>query len=223
VRRLARGRTKTLTVRVVLLLLAIPALFVGNQACSRCHAEIAGSYGTTPMSISSGRVSNVANGSFRHAPSGVQYEIDGRGWSGSRKAPHTASGSWSITWGPAPRGRSFLFRNGSFLFEAPVTWYTRNNAWDVSPGYESDRVSRWNRAVEPSCLQLPCKPTAVAAGDANAYRDPPFEENGVSCERCHGPGSLHIEGKGAMVNPAKLAPAAAIRSVRSAIFQAMRV
>jgi hypothetical protein len=29
----------------------------------------------------------------------------------------------------------------------------------------------------------------------------------VACERCHGPGSLHIEGKGKMVNPAKLEPA----------------
>ena len=29
----------------------------------------------------------------------------------------------------------------------------------------------------------------------------------LRCERCHGPGSLHIEGKGKMVNPAKLEPA----------------
>ena len=41
----------------------------------------------------------------------------------------------------------------------------------------------------------------------NAYADPAFDQNGISCERCHGPGSLHIEGKGRMVNPAKLAPA----------------
>ena len=33
---------------------------------------------------------------------------------------------------------------------------------------------------------------------------PPFQEGGVSCERCHGAGDSHAAGRGKIVNPAKL-------------------
>jgi tetratricopeptide (TPR) repeat protein len=137
----------------------------------------------------------------------MRYDIDPTG------LVHFARGSTSgerrleYYVGSGAAGRSFLFRRDGFLFEAPVTWYTQKNAWDVSPGYESDRASRWNRAVEPSCLFCHASQTQWREGTQNAYRDPPFEHNGVSCERCHGPGSLHVEGQGAVVNPAKLDPA----------------
>lgn len=64
---------------------------------------------------------------------------------------------------------------------------------------------RLTRAVEPSCLQ--CHASRVRpVRTQNRYGDPPFLENGVSCERCHGPGSEHAHdpAKSPMVNPAKL-------------------
>jgi hypothetical protein len=189
---------------MVLLLLAVPALFVGNQACARCHVEIAKAYLATPMAQSSGPVKTIPPGSFRHAASGVEYQMEASGRVRFSKGPLRGERRLEFYIGSSAAGRSFLYRNGNFLFEAPVTWYTRNNAWDVSPGYESDRVSRWNRAIEPSCLLCHASRTDWKKGTQNAYGNPPFTENGVSCERCHGPGSLHIEGKGTMVNPAKL-------------------
>src|SRR6185295_16366954 len=51
-------------------------------------------------------------------------------------------------------------------------------------------------------------------GTQNKYETPPFEEGGVACVRCHGPGEAHIRkmragdaASGAsIINPAKLAP-----------------
>jgi len=60
------------------------------------------------------------------------------------------------------------------------------------------------RAVEPSCLFCHASQIRWREGTQNAYGDPAFGQNGVGCERCHGPGSLHVEGKAKMVNPAKL-------------------
>ncbi len=64
----------------LILLFAIPAIFVGNQACAPCHAEIVKAYNATPMAMSSGRdLSPLTPGTFRHSPSGVRYDIDSSG------------------------------------------------------------------------------------------------------------------------------------------------
>jgi len=187
-----------------MLLFAIP-LFVGSQACAGCHAAIARAYRATPMAISSGRITApVSAGSFRHRASEVSYDIEASGL--VRFSKGVASGTRQLDYyiGSGVAGRSFLYTRGGFLFEAPVTWYAQTRSWDVSPGYEADRTSRWNRPVEPSCLLCHASQTRWREDSQNAYLDPAFEQNGVGCERCHGPGSLHIQGKGKMVNPAKL-------------------
>jgi len=192
----------------LILLFAIPALFVGNQACVPCHAEIVKAYNATPMAMSSGRnLQPLTPGSFRHSTSGVRYDIDSSGQVSFSRG--TAKGERHLDYyiGSGAAGRSFLYARNGFLFEAPVTWYTQTGKWDVSPGYERDTVSRWNRAIEPSCLACHASQPRWREGSQNAYGNPPFEHDGVACERCHGPGSLHIEGKGKMVNPAKLEPA----------------
>jgi hypothetical protein len=191
----------------LLLLFAIPAFFVGNQACEPCHASIVKAYSATPMAISSGRNrSPVTPGTFRHAVSGVRYDISDSGLVRFSKGGARGERQLDYYIGSGAAGRSFLYARDGFLFEAPVTWYTQAGKWDVSPGYERDGVSRWNRAVEPSCLACHASQTRWREGSQNQYGDPPFTQDGVGCERCHGPGSLHIEGKGKMVNPAKLEP-----------------
>jgi predicted CXXCH cytochrome family protein len=192
----------------MMLFLAIPALFVGNQACSRCHDAISRSYVVTPMAISSGRnLPPLVPGSFRHDASQVRYDIDAKGLVRLSKAEARDQRQLSYYFGSGVAGRSFGYLRDGFLFEAPVTWFAQTGSWDVSPGYASDPTSRWSRPVEPSCLFCHASQTRWRAGTMNAYADPAFDQNGISCERCHGPGSLHIEGKAAMVNPARLAPA----------------
>ena len=192
----------------MLLFLAIPALFVGNQACSGCHSAIYRSYSVTPMAMSSGRGSGpLTSGSFRHAASQVRYDIDANGLVRLSKGQKRDQRQLSYYIGSGVAGRSFGYVRDGFLFEAPVTWYAQTGSWDVSPGYASDTASRWSRPIEPSCLFCHASQTRRREGTLNAYADPAFVQNGIGCERCHGPGSLHVEGKAEMVNPARLAPA----------------
>ena len=53
--------------------------------------------------------------------------------------------------------------------------------------------------------ELPHQRDAAAqAGTENRFPGKPFQHAGITCERCHGAGKGHGEGKGPIVNPAKL-------------------
>jgi tetratricopeptide (TPR) repeat protein len=191
------------------------ASYVGNQACAKCHQEIARGYAQTPMATSSGAVGDdVVEGEFRHNPSGVRYRIvreNGAAWLEYERRDGARAGDWlqgrrqlQYFIGSNAAGRSFLSIIDRFLFQAPVTWYAQSRRWDVSPGYETDREMRFSRPIEANCLYCHASQSQPVFDTQNRYVDPPFTQPGVGCERCHGPGSLHARGLGAMINPAKL-------------------
>lgn len=215
---------------------ALGADFVGNKACSPCHAAIFRAYSQTPMSQSSGKVGaqdqkeNFGAAEFRDARGtfsytvrpdyqlefaqlgpiqpGVQQPLSGR-----RNLPFFI--------GSGAAARTFLLDSGGFLFESPATYYSRTNSWKASPGFASLDYPYLTRPIAPGCLQCHASGIQPKAGTLNSYEATPFLENGVACERCHGAGSDHVAFFGAsqrttpvrpeaakMVNPAKLAPAA---------------
>src|SRR5689334_11073652 len=181
------------------MLLLATALFVGSQACRECHAEIAEAYSRTPMARSSGAVESVPEAEF--TASGQRYRISGnRLWFDQGSAP------FDYFIGSNSKGRTYLFQREGYLFELPVTWYVHPGSWDASPGYDQYREVHLDRAVELSCLSCHASRVRYVQGTQNRYGDPPFADNGVACERCHGPGSEHVQDpSGApMVNPAKL-------------------
>ncbi|MEO7143982.1 MAG: tetratricopeptide repeat protein [Bryobacteraceae bacterium] len=164
------------------------------------------------MARSSGIVSGkLTPGVFEHTNSGVSYRIESPGIVHISKGARQTERKLDYFIGSGAAGQSFLSSQNGFVFEAPITWYARQGRWDMSPGYEDDRVSRWNRAVEADCLNCHSSQIRFAPGFENLYADPPFAQSGVGCERCHGPGSEHVAEHGAgrpqMINPAKLDPA----------------
>jgi tetratricopeptide (TPR) repeat protein len=76
----------------------------------------------------------------------------------------------------------------------------------MSPGYESSRQMPFNRPIEPSCLTCHASQVRAVSGTDNRYDAEPFAQGGIGCERCHGPGSEHIKGRAAMIDPARLDP-----------------
>jgi predicted CXXCH cytochrome family protein len=187
--------------------------FVGNHACARCHAQITDSYSRTSMALASGPAAqNLSSADFLHPASGVHYRIyeeNGRAWlSFDRPGDALVKGKRELLYyiGSGRRGRTYLFSTNGFLFESPINWYTKKAVWDMAPAYRDVREMPLNLPAYPSCMA--CHTSQMRPpqpGTDNRYSTPAFLHDGVSCERCHGPGADHVNG-GAIVNPAKLSP-----------------
>jgi predicted CXXCH cytochrome family protein len=203
-----------------------PGGYVGNQACARCHRSIYESYQQTPMARASGlALEDLKPASFVHAKSGVHYLIyskDAKVWlSFERPGDPALSGKRQLLYflGSGHRGRTYLFSVDGFVFESPINWYADRKVWDMAPAYGSAREIPMNLPAYVNCLQ--CHTSGMqlpVKGTENEYPTPLFAQNGVGCERCHGPGALHAEDKASakysvranrtdIVNPIKL-PAA---------------
>lgn len=151
------------------------------------------------MARSAGRAEPLAQASFVAA--GHSYGVEG-----NRLTFEGGSSTIDYFVGSNTAGRTWLREFAGYLFELPITWYTQKARWDASPGYEKEPWVRLSRPVEPSCLQCHASRVRPVRGTQNRYADPPFLEGGVSCERCHGPGSEHVRDPAvaSMVNPARL-------------------
>jgi tetratricopeptide (TPR) repeat protein len=183
------------------MLLLAAAVFIGNQACRPCHPAITEAYARTPMAQSSGRAESIRPAEFTSARH--RYRI-------VDNALHFTEGSAPMQFfiGSNTSGRSYLTEREGYLFELPVTWYAKKQLWAASPGYETNAEVRLDRPIDPSCLGCHASGLRPVLGTQNRYGDPPFSENGVSCERCHGPAGEHVQNpaKSPLVNPAKLTP-----------------
>ena len=185
---------------------------VGNDACRPCHQAIYDSYSHTAMARTSGPAFPPLEGSFRHAPSGVSYRVYREGqtarlsYERGSGAPLRGMQELKYYVGSNTRGRTFLFDIDGFLYQAPINYYAARNVWDMSPGYAALRAMELNHPVDSTCLFCHAsRVQPVRAGTVNGFDGPPFLQNGVGCERCHGGGSEHVKGAGPMVNPAALA------------------
>ena len=186
---------------------------VGNDACAACHRTIYDSYSSTAMARTSGpALPNLIEGSFYHSPSDVSYRVQHRGelalLTYERSGPRPLRGAQELKYhvGSNTRGRTFLFEIERFLYQSPINYYAVNDRWDMSPGYSHLVAMELNHPVDPTCLF--CHASRVqppVKGTVNQFAGDAFLQPGVGCERCHGPGSDHVYGRGRMVNPAKLA------------------
>lgn len=200
---------------------AAGADFVGSQSCAACHADLYRSFMQTQMAQSSGRVGTAAaqeqfdRTEFRDSPGQFSYRVGRAGSAyyfdflqqGARQ-PIQGRRQFQYFVGSGAAARSYLMSVDGFLYEAPVSYYNRSASWNSAPGYAGFDYPYLTRPILPGCLQCHASGIQHIAGTQNAYATPPFLEGGVSCERCHGPGSDHIATGKPMVSPEKLAPAA---------------
>ena len=186
----------------------------GSAVCAPCHRAIYESYRATPMARSARKLDPGAaperfeRASFTHAGSGFRYRVSG--YTLEFDNPSTAlTGTKRLAYavGSGVRAFSYLIADDGFLFEAPVAYYTATKAWGLAPGYDGYSYPFLTRPIVPGCLSCHASGLQLQASTLNRYETPPFLEGGVSCERCHGGGELHVKmPSGGIVNPAKLAP-----------------
>jgi predicted CXXCH cytochrome family protein len=187
--------------------------YVGNEVCARCHATIVESYSRTNMARASGLANeNFIPADFTHKNSGVHYRIyeeGGRVWlSFDRPSDPSVHGKRELLYylGSGHRGLTYLFSTDGFVFESPINWYGKSHIWDMTPAYQDTKEIPLNLPAFTSCLYCHISEMRPPlSGTENRYAMPLFMHSGVTCERCHGPGAVHVKG-GPIVNPAKLAP-----------------
>ena len=113
--------------------------------------------------------------------------------------------------GTGANGFSYLVQRGDYLFQAPLSFYSRTRSWDLSPAHEMG----FDRPIVTGCIVCHSGQPQPVANRNGLYQQPPFKELAIGCERCHGPGQLHVEARtkgtppsaGAdlsIVNPARL-------------------
>ena len=206
---------------------AAGAEFVGNQACAPCHPAIYRSFLGTPMANASGRVGTgeprerFDRAEFRDSLGAFAYRVGQEAGSyffefrqqGATQPGTTQRGTiqgiegrrqLEYFVGSGAAARSYLLSYEGFLYEAPVAYYSNSASWKSPPGYASLDYPYLTRPIRPGCLVCHASGIQPIPGTQNAYASPPFREGGVSCERCHGPGSDHIAAGKPMINPAKL-------------------
>jgi hypothetical protein len=107
----------------------------------------------------------------------------------------------------------FTEENG-FIYQAPLTFYTQKGKWDLPPGFEKGNNTRFSRKIGLECMSCHNAMPNLLKNSDNQYIDLP---HGINCERCHGPGELHVKYKSqgivvdtdneidySIVNPSKL-------------------
>lgn len=99
---------------------------------------------------------------------------------------------------------SHIINTNGYLYQAPLTYYTQRKKWDLAPGYEAGANSRFSRILTSECITCHNHFPTHIAGSENKYDHIPM---GIACERCHGPGQLHVAAmtSGKLVDTARTA------------------
>ena len=202
-----------------------PTAYVGDASCSSCHAREASVYRQHAMSRSfhrwtpGSRVEPALATPLENKPTGLTYTVaeeggrlfqverltgpDGRRLHELRRRIDWVMGSGEVA-------RTYFTEENGRLFQLPLTWY-RQHGWDFSPGYEINNA-RFDRLLPDRCLSCHASyPRTLPALEGKFAEVRP----GIGCERCHGPGALHVQERRAgakrdsafdrsIVNPARL-------------------
>ncbi len=85
--------------------------------------------------------------------------------------------------------RSYVADSGGYLTQLPISWYSDEKKWGLSPGYETFN-HRFDRPIGPGCIACHNDYPKFVQATLNKYESP--VPTGIGCERCHGPAEWHV-------------------------------
>jgi Flp pilus assembly protein TadD len=203
--------------------------YVGDDACAECHPDQCTAYHQHPMGRSLAAVGDPVTARTLDARPPAEFEALGFRYAAGRRGgrlfhretvpgPDGQPGDAveeEVRWvlGSGTRGESYLVQQDGFLFQSPLSWYREKGVWDLAPSYR-ERNQHFDRPVIAGCLFCHCNQADPVEGTINRFREPVFRGEAIGCERCHGPGALHVRqprdagrGDDTIVNPRRLKPA----------------
>ena len=94
--------------------------------------------------------------------------------------------------GSGQHTNSHIVNFNGYVFQAPVTYYTQEGKWDMAPGFREGGNRRFSRFLTAECITCHNQFPKLIEGSLNKYEQMP---RGIECERCHGPGEIHVREK----------------------------
>jgi predicted CXXCH cytochrome family protein len=204
--------------------------YVGMNACKECHYQIYRSYLGTGMGQSFDTASPrksaavIGEDSVIHDPY-ANLSIKPY-WKGDSlmvrefrevngMVVHERTEYVDYVVGSGQHTNSHIHMSGQYAYQAPFTYYTQEGLFDWPPGFEDGHNERFARKIGLECMTCHNGFPEMVLGSENKYDHIP---DGIDCERCHGPGEIHVMLKKksilvdtsryidySIVNPAKLA------------------
>ena len=182
------------------------AHYVGMQTCRGCHESIYQTFIQTGMGQSFGFASkekSAADFSPEHAivyDSALDYYykpywtndsfyiMEYRITDGDTVHKRTQRVDYIV--GSGQHTNSHIFGTNGYLYQAPITFYTQKHRWDLAPGFEKGASTRFQRLIEIECMSCHNGYPDFVSNSENKYT---LLKTGIDCERCHGPGSIHVQ------------------------------
>ena len=180
--------------------------YVGMTTCRACHADKHSTFIHTGMGMSFDKASRKKSAaSFNHGPVYDKYRdfYYQPYWAGDnffikeyrlegRDTTYKREEQINYIVGSGQHTNSHIIETNGYLNQAPLTWYAQEGKWDLPPGFENGHNTRFSRIIGLECMSCHNGLPGFVEGSENRFTLIP---NGIDCERCHGPGEVHVKEK----------------------------
>jgi predicted CXXCH cytochrome family protein len=167
------------------------AHYVGSAACQKCHTQIYEHWKKTPMA-------NVVRDP-RERPDAIIPDL-----ATNNVSKKFTKNDIAFVYGSVWKQRYFT-KIGADYFPEPAQWDVINKTW--RPYMVANGTDWWAALYPPDNMKRPTGPTCDGCHsvDYNIQTRQVAEWN-VGCERCHGPGSAHVDHatRGNILNPVRM-------------------
>lgn len=92
--------------------------------------------------------------------------------------------------GSGQHTNSHIRNSNGYLYQMPMTFFSQKKKWDFPPGFENGFNTHFNRKIGLECMSCHNSLPDFVEGSENKFNSVP---EGINCERCHGPGSIHVQ------------------------------
>jgi predicted CXXCH cytochrome family protein len=166
------------------------ARYVGSRSCEKCHAQIYERWRKTPMA-------NVVRDPREH-PEAIIPDLS------TNTIAKFTKDDIALVYGSVWKQRYFTKR-GDDYFPEPAQWDITGHVWRKY--FVAKGTDWWEPFYPPDNMQRPTGPTCDGCHSVDYnIRTKQVAEWNVGCEKCHGPGSEHVEhpSRVNILNPARM-------------------